>query len=328
LKITAAAFVVSAILIAYGAFLLFQTPSPRIVTVARYPTTWRRAGGGGWLPGSLKLRGSGLRPTLRAAIDATPALGFAFEDPNSAEVLVGTVAAGAHDLVLYDGAREVARLRNAVVIGPSLPARVIGVGALIHLDQSAADLVTPGALAPEGPDDAILELGPPQEEPPGVWRRPARVALQCDVDPNAVACTIAGSPLASLPLATVKLVDGSGRLLTFRPTDVFPDTPPVFVTAATRFAGPAEVLNQISIDDRDVLLDERAAAVVAIGNRQTAGGAAYMDVRLRLGADERPEGLQYRGRPLKAGARFRLATERYALEGTLLRVQPDTQGSR
>jgi len=326
LKITVAALAVAAI--ACGAFLLFRTPAPRIVSVARYPTTWRRAARGGWLPGSLQLRGSGLRPTLRASIGSTPALGFAFEDPNSAQVLVGTLAPGAHDLVLYDGAREVARLPKAVVVEPSRRARAIGVGALIHLDRSTAEALGPGALAPEAPDDAIAELGRPQEEPAGLWRRPARVVLQCDVDPNAVGCTIAGSLLSSGPLKTVQLVDGAGRLLTFLPTDVFPDAEPTVVTAATRFVGPAEVLDQMSIGDRDALLDDRAAAVVAVGRHHPGGDAAYTDVTMRLGADEGPDGLRYRGRALKAGAPFRLATERYALEGTLLRVQPDTRGSR
>ena len=44
--------------------------------------------------------GTSLRPMLRASIGTTQAIGFVFEDPNSADVLVGAVPAGTHDLVL------------------------------------------------------------------------------------------------------------------------------------------------------------------------------------------------------------------------------------
>ncbi len=52
---------------------------------------------------------------LRASIDEVPAIGFVFENPNSADLLVGAVPPGSHDLVLYDGVQEVARAPKAVV---------------------------------------------------------------------------------------------------------------------------------------------------------------------------------------------------------------------
>ena len=72
----------------------------------------RRVAGGNRLTAKLKVRGSGLRPMLRASIDGVPSLGFVFEDPNAADVLVGEVPPGAHDLILYDGVQEIARLAN------------------------------------------------------------------------------------------------------------------------------------------------------------------------------------------------------------------------
>jgi hypothetical protein len=265
---------------------------------------------------------------LRASIGSTPALAFAFEDPNSAEVLVGEVEPGAHDLVLYDGRQEVLRQPKAIVIESSSPSRAVGVGALIHLDKSIADSLTSGALAADGPHDTIIELGPPREGPGGLWLRPAEIMLQCDTDPNAEGCTVGGAPLSSHPLPSVTLVDAAGRVLTFALTDLFPDAKPSIVTATTRFAGPAEVLNQILLGDRDILLDDRAAVVIAVGSIHQAGGTAEVDVRLRLGADEEPDGLRYRGRTLRAGAALPLLTERYVLEGTLLHVMRDARGSK
>ena len=91
--------------IAYGTFLLFRSPAPQVASVTRVPITReeRRLAGGSRLSAKLKVRGSGLRPMLRASIDDTPSLGFVFENPNSADVLVGEVAPGTHDLVIYDG---------------------------------------------------------------------------------------------------------------------------------------------------------------------------------------------------------------------------------
>jgi len=61
---------------------------------------------------------------LRARIGSQEAIGFVFENPNSADVIVGMVPPGKHDLVLYDGVQEVARARDAVEIratsGPSV----------------------------------------------------------------------------------------------------------------------------------------------------------------------------------------------------------------
>jgi hypothetical protein len=114
-------FALALIPAAYGTFLLFRTPAARISSVTRVPITReeRRVAGGNRLTAKLKVRGSGLRPMLRASIDDVQSLGFVFEDPNSADVLVGEVPPGAHDLILYDGVQEVARLAKSVTIESS-----------------------------------------------------------------------------------------------------------------------------------------------------------------------------------------------------------------
>ena len=81
----------------------------------------RRVAGGNRLTAKLKVHGSGLRPMLQASIDDVQSLGFVFENPNSADVLVGVVPPGTHDFILLDGVQEVARLRNAVTIEATAP---------------------------------------------------------------------------------------------------------------------------------------------------------------------------------------------------------------
>jgi hypothetical protein len=114
-----AAFVIVLIPVAYGTYKLFRTPHPIITSVKRVEITKeeRRIGGPG-LVAKMKVRGSGLRPLLRASIDETPAIGFVFENPNSADLLLGSVPPGPHDLILYDGVQEVARAPRAVAIDP------------------------------------------------------------------------------------------------------------------------------------------------------------------------------------------------------------------
>jgi hypothetical protein len=322
----AAIFLLALIPISYGTYLLFRTPAVRVTSVTRVPISReeRRVAGGSRLSAKLKVRGSGLRPMLRATIGSAPALGFIFEDPNSADVLVGEVGAGTHDLVLYDGVQEVARSAKSVTIEAFAAPRIAGVGTLIHLDRTTADGLSPGAPPPGGPADRIVKLRPARQEAGGLLMRPAEIMLQCDPDPNAEGCAVGGAPLSVRPLPTVKLVGPSGAVLMFALTDVFPDAKPSSMTVTTRIAAPSEVLGRITVGDRDALLDDRAAVVVAVGGRR-GGGTSVVDVTLSLGCDDDVDGCQYRGRVVKAGALLQLTTDSYAVEGTVLSAARGTR---
>jgi hypothetical protein len=315
--------------VAYGTFLLFRSPAPRITSVARVPITSeeRRVAGGSRLTAKLKVRGSGLRPMLRASIDSTPALGFVFEDPNSADVLVGEAPPGTHDFVLYDGVQEVARLPKSVTIEAEAPPRLAAVGTLVRMDQPTASALTTGALAPSGATDAVVRLGPPLAAPDG-WQRAAEILLQCDPDPRDEGCAVGGVPMTRPPLPTIRLTGPSGSSLSFAVKELFPATPPVARRVVVRLASAPELLNMVRAGDRDDCLDDRAAVVVSVGGRRGAGGVSEVDVTLRLGVDGSPEGWRYRGRVMKTGAPFTLTTERYVLEGIVLSVDEAGAGER
>ena len=146
-----AGFVIVLIPIAYGTFLLFRTPHPVMTSVKRVDITReeRRVGGPN-LVAKLKVQGSGLRPMLRASIDGEPAIGFVFETPNSADLLVGAVPPGSHDLVLYDGVQEVARAPKAIRLQAPTVARIRIVGTIVGLDKSTSELLKAGASYPAG----------------------------------------------------------------------------------------------------------------------------------------------------------------------------------
>jgi len=335
-----AAVVVLLIPIAYGTFLLFRSPSPHITSVARVPITMeeRRVAGGSHLSAKLKVRGSGFRPMLRASIDDTPALGFVFENPNSADVLVGDVAPGTHDLVIYDGVQEVARSTKAVTIQAAPPARVRVAGTLFDLDEAGAQALRVGPASANAAAQAeIVQLGPVA---PGRHRlttdrgtadvaipdrveRPVVMVLQCDFDPNSDQCAVGGTALAATPSPVIRVAGPGGTTLSLAVEELFPVEPPHPAIVRVRFAGAAEMLDLIRPGDRDRTLDERAATVTAVERRRTDGGMPIVDATLTLGVDDSRDGWRYRGRPASPGARFTLTTNRYVADGSVILLTVD-----
>ncbi len=321
-----AAAVVVLVPLAYGTFLLFRAPAPRIASVARVPiaSEERRVAGGSRLTAKLKVRGSGLRPMLRASIGSTPALGFVFEDPNSADVLVGDIPPGTHDLVLYDGVQEIARLAKSVTIEAAAAPRIAAAGTFVRLDKATADALAVGPLSP-GATDAILRLAPAQSTADG-WQRAAEILLQCDPDPQGEGCAVGGVSMIARPLPTLRVTGPSASPLFFSTRETFPAMPPEVRTAVVRLTSAPELLQQVRDGDRDDCMDERAATVVAVGTRRAAAGRADVDVTLRLGVDQSPGGWRYRGRVVKAGTPFTLGTERYVVEGIVLSLSDAREG--
>jgi hypothetical protein len=321
-----AGFAIALIPIAYGTFLLFRMPSPRLTSVTQVPVTREelRVAGGNRLTAKLKVRGSGLRPMLQAGIGTTRALGFVFEDPNSADVLVGEVPPGTHDFVLYDGVQEVARLARAVTIETVAPGRVAGIGTLIHLDRATAESLTPGRLGPGGPEDAIVKLGAAHAEADSRWQRDAEILLQCDPDPEADGCAVSGQSLVTTPLPIVTVKGPSGALIRFALREVLPAKAPEMMNVRVRIAAAPEVLALVRPGDRDDCLDDRAASVVDVGARRPGGAEA--DATIRLGVDPSPTGWRYRGAAIKAGAPVSFATERFVWTGTVLTVGLERPG--
>ena len=134
-------FVLGLVPAAYVSWLLFRPAAPQIRSVepsAITPAEQRIAAG---LPIRLKVKvhGDHLAPLLRAQIDRVPAIGFTFETPNSADVIIGyNVPVGTHDLVLYDGVQEVARARGAITIARTPAAPMRAIGTLVQLDEARA----------------------------------------------------------------------------------------------------------------------------------------------------------------------------------------------
>jgi hypothetical protein len=333
----AALFLVGLLPVAYATYLLFRPATPEITSVDRVPITREelRVAGGSAVTAKLKVRGSGFTPMLRARIGDTAALGFVFENPNSADVIVGDVAPGTHDLVLLDGVQEVARARDAFTIEAAPARRIRAAGHFIDLSEQQAGMFQTGAEYPDtNPRVRVLAVGEAQRGHARLhvngrtsdvatvdrWERSAVIALLCDprvVDAN---CTFGGIALEGInPVITLPTGDGQLR---FAVAEVFPDAPPIAMTVSLRVSGGPE-LRVIAVGDRDDLLDERAATVTRVVDNSTASAmGATAHITLTLGADSSRDGYRYRGQVLQRGAQLMLMLPRTAIRGIVESIEP------
>jgi hypothetical protein len=333
-------FVIGLVPVAYGSLLLFRPARPRIASVA--PTAInqedRRIANGVEIRSKLKVKGDHLTPMLHAFIDTTPAIGFTFESPTSADVIVGDVPLGTHDLILFDGVQEVARAHRAVAILPAPRAAVRIVGVLIALDESAAHRLSPGQrFDVDGvPAAELLQLGDVVAEQrqiamtgghveaasTGSWQRPVLARVFCQPDPDASICRVDATPLAAASQQIVTL-PGTTPALRVRVIDVLPDSAPRMATVRVRVTGQHELADRIRSGDRDIrdgALDDRAATVTAAPQNRSAD---TFDVLVRLGLDRAGDGWRYRAQGLAPGDPFALTTDRYALSGSVISIVLD-----
>jgi len=324
---TVAAFILLLIPLAYGTSLLFRPAQPRMdsVTPSLITKEERRVSTGGRLMAKFKVRGTGFTPLLRARVGDVDAIGFVFENPNSADVLVGPVPPGAHDLVLLDGVQEVARARQAITIQPDEASFIRAVGWLSELDAQLLNWLQVGTSYPEAtPTFQVIALGPAQPartrvrlggahaEIPlnGLQEREAVLTLRCDAARDDNPCAIGDRP-ENLVSPVVLSLPGPVRYFHFALQELLPPAPPR--TAEVRLRMTDRVAAALVREgDRDAFLDQRAAVITRV--TREAGAAILM---LKLGADDTRGGWRYRDQLLKPGATLHLITDGFVGSGTI-----------
>jgi hypothetical protein len=307
--------------VGYAAYLLFRPSAPRIESVTQVPLSREevRIADGAMIAAKLKVRGTGFNPLLRAFVGDVPALAFVFENPNSADVVVGDIPAGTHDLILLDGVHEVARAAGAVSIQRTAGPVVRVIGRFIGLDADKVKELRPGFKSPENvrggfevasiggsrPAVSTLKMGSRTIDMPlpGVDELPAVLLIQCDVPGSN--CAVGGIPLTTDAPISITLPGGFNFVI----DEMLPSTPPSRARLEVAFSGPNAPA--IKVGDRDLSIDERAAVVSAV-----APGRVTLD----LGVDRARDGWRYRGRRLRPGAPFLFETDRYEIQGTIMRV--------
>ena len=143
--------------VVFGAYLLFRTPAPTLVSVS--PAMVSEA------PDQrVEVNGTNLRPFMRVSFDTIPAKTFLIGSTKYAVVDLPDLKPGVYDVVLYDYMHEVARLRRALSVTPiATDVELEVVGAFKSAPEVSAAQVKVGDKFPsaEHPLIEVRTIGPP-----------------------------------------------------------------------------------------------------------------------------------------------------------------------
>jgi hypothetical protein len=138
-----------------GAYVLFRSPAPTLAAITPKTLTERATQ-------RIEVDGTNLRPFMRVTFDTVPASSFLLGSTKYALVDVPALRPGVYDVVLYDYAREVARLPKALtIVAPAPDVELEVEGAFQDVsDQLAAQLVPGASLrSAERPLATIVSVG-------------------------------------------------------------------------------------------------------------------------------------------------------------------------
>jgi hypothetical protein len=189
--------------LAYGAFMLFRAPAPKILSLT--PQTLVNQPGA-----TIHLTGEDLRPFLRAQLGTYESDGFLLGSTTAAEIKVpARIPPGTYDLTLSDEAQVLARVPGAVTIAaPPVPVRRSAEGEVIVrfiVEPETANMVKVGDRAIELPN-----RDPARAEVVRI-ERPPIVTARFNMDPGPGRNLQLEQPAAILTaMFRVSLTAGSG----------------------------------------------------------------------------------------------------------------------
>lgn len=214
--------------LAYAARVLFRDPPATLSQIS--PGALNQG-----VEGLIELTGANFRPYMRVSFGTAQATSFQFYGPTQAFVPVPPVLErGTYDVVLFDHAREVARLPQALTItGPPRPerVRVQVTGAFTSLTAETASKMVVGMPlnTADGSYLVIVSVGAPQpaiarvrvadtlvasSPVPGLLDVPSTVVVVCPTmvaADGSIRCGVGGVPL--LPDVHLTVQGPAGRQL-------------------------------------------------------------------------------------------------------------------
>jgi len=192
IDVAAAVIVLVLVPLAIAAYLLFRAPAPALSGVS--PATLIEG------PGQrVEVNGANLRPFMRVTFGTTPASAYFLGSTKYALVDVPPLKPGKYDVVLFDYAREVARLPNALTIAP------VGTDAELEL-EGAFKAPSPSAAAEIKVGATFVDSGRPIAKVVAVGGT-ARSDIRFRVGDDSVVVPLSGSDVA----ATVQVKCATGR---------------------------------------------------------------------------------------------------------------------
>jgi hypothetical protein len=335
--------------VAYGAYLLFRTPTPTLTAInpaQLYQGPSMR----------VEIQGENLRPFMRVSFNTTQGRTFLIGSTKYAFVDVPDLPPGTYDVVLFDYMQEASRLPKALTILPLAPVptveMVVG-GSFQGLSDATAAEIKPGlklpptgeplaeVLAVGGSAPALMRLraGEMNLNVPLAGQREVHATLRvkCYVTSGAdgsLRCNIPG-PQHNVEVApgAMPTLPGPHGWVTFQIADVHDTAAPAIAEAHVSLVASPEAAGQMKVGDVDagpkVAAAGRGATIVAVRTlpggdnpgRQTAGGAArIVDLTVRVPVERLAAGWAYKDVPVKVGAPFTFETGGYVVQGEVTAV--------
>jgi len=349
--IDAAAAVIVLMLIpaAYGSYLVFKNPPPKLLSIS--PAKLYEGN-------SLKIdiRGRDLRPFLRVSFNDVQGLSFLIGSTTSARVDLPELPPGTYDVVLYDYQQEVARLPKALTILPLAPMPMLDMevaGAFFELGDPApitrglrfpptgeadAEVLSAGAAVP---GRLRLKIGDVRFSVPSTNTQvPATLRVHCAVGANAdgsLGC-MGGNPRVPVAPGSVLTLMGPAGWARFQINEVHLLVPPPVSQARVRFVVTPDQLALMKVGDADsspkAAAPEHAATLVALGSSQPitaleagaraplGAGLRLVDATMRVPVEPSANGWKYKDEPFKAGAPFTFETPTYVVHGDVSSMAP------
>ena len=338
---------------AYGAYVLFREPLPKLTAVV--PAVARRS------PMlQVEVRGENLRPYMRVSFNDVQGRTFLFNNPKSAVVQAVELPPGKYDVVLYDYGQEVWRLPGALTVEPLPAPPMVAVdvnGFLTGLNQEQVSNLLVGHRFPENGDveGEIASAGPAEPEViliktgdaatltvpgNGTLQLPVRVRTRCLVESapdSSLRCTVRGVALA--PGANVTY-SGLNKALNLRVSDVHYPGRSRTATVRVRFIASPAVAGLVKKNDQDVGARAHPAGEMAtlvssaesgeptpaflrddrVRQAIPTGRLVVVEAVLAVPVQEAALGWMYKEALVKAGAPFTFETAAYTMDGGVVEV--------
>ena len=344
----AAAVIVLLVPMAYGAYLLFRTPQPKLTGIA--PATLYEG------PNlRIGIGGRNLRPFMRVSFNTNQGRTFMIGSTTNAAVDLPDLPPGTYDVVLFDYMQEVDRLPKALTILPLAPQPMIemevggsflnvGPGNLIAAGQkfppegdALAQVVAVGAPIPADlrvrAGDVIL--GVPL---PGQVKMPATLRVKCAVTANSdgsFRCMFSGpqqQPVLVAADANLTL-QGPHGWVNFQISDVHLVSDPAVSRGRVAFTVTPVIVSKMKVGDSDtsprVSARKHSARIVSLDGARGAGEQRTLTATLDVPVEPGPGGWTYKQEPFKIGAPFSFETPEYVVHGAVLdmTLPPPARGS-
>ena len=318
--------------LAYGAYVLFQTPPPRLLAIE--PATLVNA------PGlRVSIKGENLRPYMRVSFNDVQGNSFIFRSTSEALIDLNPMPPGVYDVVLYDNAQERSRLVKAFTLAPTpLPdSQVFVVGTIGNLTLQRAQQITAGmTIAGIGeitevssplPEATRVHAGPVIEIPVAhAVRVPVTIRAACRVRaPQGVPQCAVGD--AAIQVTSILMLNTAIGTLPFQVDQIRGLQPLEPVDIRLQVTARSEIVAQLrtgDIDSGQYANPLAAGAVLTAVERPVSLGSDTdrVDVTLRAQAQRGSSGWIYASVPVRAGAALPIRTSKYELQGLVLSVTP------